>query len=151
MLETLNCNACGAPIEVTSSANFIHCNHCNTNLKIHRTASATFTESVDRLTNTTERLSDQVEKLTRQNELEALDRKWQNERASMMFRDKHGNMHVPSKMGAAGSVVGVAVGILWTIMAIAITQSAPNVGPFAVAKVIFPLFGVVFTGRFQAF
>ncbi|HEY3322926.1 MAG TPA: hypothetical protein VGP72_20900 [Planctomycetota bacterium] len=44
----------------------------------------------------------------------------------------------------AGRIVGVAFGILWTIMAIAITSSAPNEGPFPVAKIVFPLFGVVF-------
>jgi hypothetical protein len=40
--------------------------------------------------------------------------------------------------------VGGVFGVFWTIMAIAITSSAPNDGAFSIAKVFFPLFGVVF-------
>ena len=39
---------------------------------------------------------------------------------------------------------GAVFGVLWTILAIAITSSAPSDGPFVVAKVVFPLFGVFF-------
>lgn len=35
-------------------------------------------------------------------------------------------------------------GMLWTILAIAITSSAPSEGPFIVAKIIFPAFGILF-------
>ncbi len=37
-----------------------------------------------------------------------------------------------------------AFGVLWTILAIAITSGAPDDGPFVVAKIVFPLFGVLF-------
>ena len=47
-------------------------------------------------------------------------------------------------MGLGMAVVGGVFGLFWTIMAIAITGSAPDFGPFAIAKVVFPLFGVVF-------
>lgn len=145
MLETLNCNSCGAPIEVAGSAKFFRCNHCNTNLQVRRTSGATFTESVDRLADTTEKLSGQVEKLTKQGELEALDREWEFERESFMIQDKRGNRHVPSGNGAMiGAFTVAGFGLLWTIMAVSITQLAPNFGPFAIAKVIFPLFGVGF-------
>lgn len=40
--------------------------------------------------------------------------------------------------------IAVGFGVLWTIMAIAITSGAPSHGPFAVAKIVFPLFGVLF-------
>ena len=50
------------------------------------------------------------------------------------------------KEGIPIAIVGGAFGVLWTIMAIAITGGAPDVGPFSVAKVIFPLFGILFTG-----
>lgn len=35
-------------------------------------------------------------------------------------------------------------GVIWTLMAIAITSSAPDFGPFKVAKFVFPAFGVAF-------
>jgi hypothetical protein len=49
-------------------------------------------------------------------------------------------------MGIGGAVVGGVFGVFWTIMAFAITGSAPDEGPFTIAKVIFPLLGVLFTG-----
>jgi hypothetical protein len=36
-------------------------------------------------------------------------------------------------------------GVIWTILAIAVTGSAPDIGPFSVVKIVFPLFGVAFT------
>jgi hypothetical protein len=47
-------------------------------------------------------------------------------------------------MGIGAAVVGGAFGVIWTVMAIAITSGAPDFGPFAMAKTVFPLFGVVF-------
>jgi hypothetical protein len=62
-----------------------------------------------------------------------------------MVRGKHGTHHVPAKAFAWGSgAAAVVFGGLWTIMAISITSSAPNVGPFRIAKLVFPLFGIGF-------
>ena len=36
-------------------------------------------------------------------------------------------------------------GVLWTVLAIGLTASAPSDGPFLVAKFVFPGFGVLFT------
>ena len=145
MLESLVCNSCGAPLEVPTSANFVKCNHCNTTLRIHRSEGTTSTEAIEKLAKTTEQLADQVERLTQQNQLEMLDRNWEAERSSLMVRGKHGNRHVPAKAFAWGTgAVAVVFGGLWTIMAIAITSSAPNEGPFRIAKFVFPLFGFGF-------
>jgi hypothetical protein len=35
-------------------------------------------------------------------------------------------------------------GAIWTAMAIAITSSAPEVGPFRIVRIVFPLFGLGF-------
>ena len=145
MLESLLCNSCGAPLEVPDSANFIKCKHCNTTLKVHRSSRGTTTEAIEKLTETTENLAEQVQKLTRQNELERLDRQWEQERQTFTFRDQEGGSHLPAQRFAwiIGSTVAF-FGSLWTFLAISITRSAPNVGPFAVAKVVFPLFGIGF-------
>ena len=45
-----------------------------------------------------------------------------------------------------GMAVGVGIfGVFWTIFAASMTSGGPDFGGFGVAKVIFPLFGVVFT------
>jgi LSD1 subclass zinc finger protein len=145
MLESLVCNSCGAPLEVPNSARFIKCNHCNTTLRIHRSEGSTSTEAIEKLAKTTEQLADQVERLTLQNQLEMLDRKWESERRSFMVRGKNGSRQMPAKgLAWASGAAAVLFGGLWTIMAIAITSSAPNEGPFRIAKFVFPLFGVAF-------
>ena len=145
MLESLLCNSCGAPLEVPVSANFVKCNHCNATLKVHRSSGVTTTEAIEKLRETTEGLAEQVQKLTRQNELESLDRRWEIERQSFMIRDREGGTRTPLRGFAWASGIAAAFfGCIWTIFAISLTSSAPNVGPFAVAKVIFPLFGIGF-------
>lgn len=147
MLESLNCNSCGAPLEIPASARFFKCNHCNANLQVHRSSSGTFTEAVEKLTEQTEALAEQVERLTEQNEVAEFDRRWDIERESFMIESKNGNRQLPTEGTAwASGIVAVGFGTLWTIFAIAITQSAPSFGPFAVAKVVFPLFGLFFIG-----
>lgn len=145
--ESLICNSCGAPLDVPTSANFVSCNHCGTQLSINRSEDVTFTEQLARIEETTEALTDQLRELNNHQRLEALERDWQSRRMGFMLTGKNGRSYTPSKKMALGSGLGMAAfGILWTIMAIAITSSAPNFGPFAVAKVIFPLFGLGFIG-----
>jgi hypothetical protein len=92
-------------------------------------------------------LSDQLADVRYQNELAQIDRQWQIEQQRYLIADRYGRRHVPTPgMGIGGAVVGGIFGVFWTIMAFAITGSAPDAGPFPIVKVVFPLFGVLFTG-----
>lgn len=145
--ESLICNSCGAPLEVPTSANFVSCNHCGTQLSINRSSDVTFTKQLARIEETTEALTEQLRELNTYQRLEALERDWRSRQMRFMLTSKNGKSYAPSKKMAIGSgLAATAFGVLWTIMAIAITSSAPNFGPFAAAKVIFPLFGLVFVG-----
>ena len=67
------------------------------------------------------------------------------ERQQYLIRGRNGISDVPTAgMGIGSAVVGGGFGVLWTIMAVAMTAAAPDFGGFSAAKVIFPLFGVVF-------
>ncbi len=144
-MESLNCNSCGAPLEVPDSANYVKCNHCGQQLVVRRSESATFTEAVDRLAETTEALSEQVEELSRHNELAELDRRWELERENFTFSDKHGHRHLPDeKNSMIGGIVTVVFGCLWTIIAVGMMANAPNFGLFPIVKIVFPIFGVLF-------
>jgi hypothetical protein len=93
-----------------------------------------------------EHLADQLAEVKHQNELAQLDREWEIERQQYLIRNRLGVAQVPTAgMGIGMAVVGGLFGVFWTVMAAAITGSAPDVGPFSIAKVFFPLFGVVFT------
>jgi len=73
-LESLNCDHCGAPLEISLTANYVKCNHCGSQLAVRRSATATFTEKVEQLAETTEQLAEQVSDLTRQSKLTELER-----------------------------------------------------------------------------
>lgn len=144
-LEKLTCNCCGAPIEVPSLTNFVTCNHCSTQLTVKRTENATFTQKLDQLSEKTEQLSAQVAQLSSHSDLAALDREWELERENYMVSGKNGHRHLPTELGAVGGGIMITLfGCFWTAMAFGITSSAPDFGPFSVAKVMFPLFGVIF-------
>jgi hypothetical protein len=86
------------------------------------------------------------------NELERLDREWQLERQQYLITDRYGRSLIPTAgMGLATAILGGLFGTFWTIMAVSLTGAAPEFGPFAVAKVIFPLFGVLFTAAAVGF
>ncbi|EMI15535.1 putative membrane protein [Rhodopirellula maiorica SM1] len=108
----------------------------------------TFTEAVDKLTETTQSLSEQVSRLTANQEIADLDRRWEMQRNEFMITGKNGRTHLPTEGTAmVGGIVAVVFGGFWTVMAFAITSRSP----FGMAK-IFPLFGLVFiaVGIFSA-
>lgn len=93
-----------------------------------------------------DRLADQLAETRYQNELERVDREWQIEREKYMVADKYGRRHIPTTgTGKLTAVGGGIFGAFWTIMAFSITSGAPDAGPFSIAKIFFPLFGVAFT------
>ena len=139
-LEQLTCNACGAPLEVPESANFVTCNHCSTQLAVNRTESVTCTEALDRLAGSTEELTDRLDDLVAQNAIEALDREWQQERKKYITIHKNGQETIPTEDGAVkGGIGGAIFGAFWTVFTIAIMADAP----FLLPKLLFPGIGVL--------
>jgi hypothetical protein len=132
--ESLNCNSCGAPLAVPASANFVTCTHCGTHLAVRRSQNVAYTEALERIEQKTDRIADQVEQLSQENELDRLDREWELRRADLLVTDKHGRTSVPSAAGAVvGGGIAAAFGLFWTITAA--SMGAPG---------FFPLFGVLF-------
>jgi hypothetical protein len=145
-IARVTCDGCGAALEVGERARFATCKYCGAKLEIKHTESAVFTEVLERIDKNTAGMAEDLDAIRREQEIARLDREWQLERAGFLQRDKHGNLHEPSTTGGmVGAFIGGGFGLLWTIMAIAMTGSAPAEGPFVVAKVIFPLFGILFT------
>ncbi len=144
-VEKIACNGCGAPLEVATTTQFATCRHCGAKLSIQRTDTATFTEILEQLTAKTDQLSEQVSNLTSYTELAVLDREWELERENYMVTSKHGAKSIPSEAGSiGGGIVITLFGCFWTVMAFGVTSMAPSFGPFSIAQVAFPLFGVIF-------
>lgn len=93
-----------------------------------------------------ETLAAQLAETRYQNELDRIDREWAIEKEKYMVADRYGRRHVPTVgTGRATAIIGGVFGAFWTIMAFSITSGAPEFGAFTLAKVFFPLFGVVVT------
>lgn len=93
-----------------------------------------------------EHLGEQLAEVRYQNELARIDREWEQEKERYTVPGQHGRREIPTAgAGVGGGIVIGVFGVIWTAMAVAITGSAPNFGPFAIAKLAFPLFGVLFT------
>ena len=125
----LNCNHCGAPLEVAAKAKFVTCGFCNTRLSIQQTGSTYSTEVLEDLKETTEQIARDVEAIKHSTAIEQLDRQWERDRMSHMVTNKSGQHSLPTKGGAmvAGGVV-VGFGVIWTVIATAMASAASSMG-----------------------
>jgi DNA-directed RNA polymerase subunit RPC12/RpoP len=143
----LTCQNCGAPLDVPPTARYVTCSHCGSRLEIKRTPSAVFTEVLDRLDERTAAMADDLDAIRRDSEIERLDREWAARAAELSTRSKNGAISPPSKAGGFILIfVMGGFGLLWTIMAFAITGTGAAAvgGPFKIAACIFPAFGILF-------
>jgi hypothetical protein len=134
--QAVSCNNCGAPLEVGEQTRYATCAFCGSQLGIHRSGNAVYSEVLERISRDTADIADDVEVIRLQNELERLDREWLLEREQHMMRGKHGRTYRPSRAGGVvAAVVMGGFGVLWT--GLAVSMGAPF---------FFPLFGLVFIG-----
>jgi len=128
-LESLNCNNCGAPLEVAATSNFVTCNHCSTRLAVRRTESSAFTEQF-------EEVIDRLDRIERQHDLAELDRQWESEKAEFNVTDGHGYPQKATYLGAAASGIGGIFCLFW----IAIVSSfAPILALFGIIGIVLSL------------
>ena len=125
------CIHCGATLRVAGDATHVCCQYCNSELHVLHDGSRATTELVRAMH---EGLSQKLDVLRVQNDLERLDREWNMERENYMVTAKNGNRSVPSTMGSAAIGIFMAIaGIAWTVFAV--SNGAPG---------FFAFFGVVF-------
>jgi LSD1 subclass zinc finger protein len=133
-IVSLNCNSCGAPLQVTAGTNYVTCTHCGARLAVKRTGNSAYTEILEKLDQKTDAIAAQLEEITRQNEVERIDREWEQEREKYLTRHKDGSMTEPhAASGIFMSVVVCGFGIFWMVIA-------------AQVNGVMALFGVFFIG-----
>lgn len=111
-LVSVDCNHCGAPLEVGETTRFVTCGYCSKRLAVQRTDSAIYTEVLDEIRQTTNQLADDMEVIKMQNQIEQLDREWAMEREGYMVRNKHGVKEPPV------TGIGAVIAVLITLVAI---------------------------------
>jgi DNA-directed RNA polymerase subunit RPC12/RpoP len=133
-IVSLNCNSCGAPLRVTAGTNYVTCTHCGARLAVKRSGNSAYTEILEKLDQKTDAIAAQLEEITRQNEVERIDREWEQEREQYLTHHKDGTRSEPNAIGGlVMAVIAVGFGIFWMFTASKIA------GPMG-------LFGLVFIG-----
>ena len=167
-LLALNCNRCGAPLEVPEKAKFVTCTFCQTQLAVQRSGGAAYTEALEKLDERTEQIADDVEILKLQAELDRLDREWTSGRERYMLANKEGVMSVPHRSAAViGMIISTVGGLAFTIFSSTMMGGGLGLGmegpffdvdgtqikfdhgpsvadPFSSISSIFPMFGLAF-------
>ena len=153
MLESLCCNSCGAPLEVPTTANFVKCTQCGSNLKVTRSEGVVLTQAVVKLDVSTKQLAHQVNRLKLQNDLQMLDQEWEKEREQYLIHTKH-RAQEPS-IGTALLQGGVPFGFGLFVTYCGLTSYGPNHAPafgilIAGAGIAIGLSGISKATRYQA-
>jgi len=122
-LETLNCNECGALIQVPAVARYVTCNRCGAHLVVQRTGVATYTETTRKPPEAgvhdlaVREMAGRLEQLEHESELARIDREWDRERERYMVLSRYGRRYVPSAAAAVVmGVLGIGFGLFWTVM-----------------------------------
>jgi hypothetical protein len=127
-VETVNCNECGALIQVPSTAKYCTCTRCGEHLVVHRSDVAAYTEALprrdDRRGPADDRrwreLEGRLDDLAYENALMRLDREWDRERERYMMYGRYGRRYQPNAtlgivfmaIGGAAALAGVSVALL---------------------------------------
>ena len=150
---SLNCNHCGAPLDVPAKARFATCGFCEAKLAIEHVGNSYSTSVLEDLKETTDKIARDVAEIKSSSEIQDLDAQWERERVQHMVTGKDGRQSLPTKSGAiVGGIFIAGFGLFWTIMAAGMTSAGARMGlPGAIR--IFPLFGLLFVafGLFMAF
>jgi hypothetical protein len=143
-MKTINltCNHCGAPLEVAEGTNFVTCRFCSSRLAVEHSESAFYTRVVEAIEQQTNALSQDLETIKLQNEIERLDREWQMQREQLCHRGKDGQLREPTVVATiVGSVLLSAFGVVGLVMASAAPSFGGNSPIFSIAPIVG--FGVI--------
>jgi hypothetical protein len=150
-LLSLTCQHCGAPLEVPAKITHLTCQFCGTRLKVQRTGSAAYTETLEEVAQSVARVADNTDQLKLEQEIARLDREWMMSRDQYMVRGKDGQISVPTKTSAAiGGAIIVVFGLIWTLVAAGMAGAVGfginqvGGGPLSILPGLFPCFGVLF-------
>jgi hypothetical protein len=119
--QAVNCNNCGAPLEVGEATKYATCGFCGSQLEIRRSGGALYSDVLQTVSHRTAAIAEDLETIRLQNELERLDREWMLERDTYTVRDGQGGSHRP---GVAGGVAVLVFGAIFGLFWIGVTMAA---------------------------
>jgi hypothetical protein len=103
-------------LQVAAATRFVVCQFCGSSLEVRRTESAVFTQEVAEIAENTKRMAGRLEAIEIQNELERLDREWEEQKAALVWHGRAGGKKHSTNplygLGAAIFLAGAATGAL---------------------------------------
>lgn len=103
-LLALNCNECGASIEVSEQAKFVTCGFCSTRLRVQHTDTSAFTEAL-------EEMASDLDEIRRDVAITRLDQEWMQERQKHLVQNSDGSTSAPTiGSGIVTLVLATAIG-----------------------------------------
>ena len=121
------CQGCGADLQVDETIRFATCNYCHARLEIVHDPRVTHTRLLEEIALNTGRSADRLHVLELQNDLERLEREWENEQARhLIFTGEGRRKALPTEFDnyALGAIMG-AVGIVALPLSFFIGEWAP--------------------------
>lgn len=106
---SLNCNHCGAPLDVPAKAKYVTCGFCDSRLQVQHTGNTYSTTVIEQLVEQANQIQEDVEFLKRQAAIAELDERWKRQRSKFTVRDNNGRESIPTAMGAALQAIGATV------------------------------------------
>lgn len=115
--DAVQCNQCGAPLEIPVSARFVTCRHCSSSLAVNRTPSIVTTEVIERVTNAVDQMASDVADLKRRAELQEIDEAWEREQKRYLIQTEKGATEPSEATGIVMAVVAVVGGLAFASVA----------------------------------
>lgn len=130
-VQSLSCNNCGAPLEVSPNANYVTCSYCKARLAIKRNASTAYTEVLTQIGENTGQMAGDLRFMRLKQQLQLLDEHWQEQ--DQQFRQqqttlqaKAASANKSSRSTRAYSVLGMIIGIFVALDALSVTSSGAS-------------------------
>lgn len=133
-ITSLNCNNCGANLEVQPNVKFFTCKFCKSSLSIKHSGNVVYTEVLDEIKNNTEILIDSSEEMLIEKKIARLDREWMIQSQKYQTTGKNGRTHHPENSNGVVELVGFILAFGFIIFWISKAMSIDDSG-------VFPLFG----------
>lgn len=117
-IQKVSCNSCGNLLQIETTTKYVTCNNCDTALELIQTGSSCYTKerSGNKTTvPTTNKISSNAVIYT---ELEMLDRAWQNDLPSYMYKGTLPD--VEYKRNLAGGISAIVFSSVWIVFMICI-------------------------------
>ena len=118
----INCNSCGANLDLPKKVNFFQCSFCGSNLKLVKGQDVLFTEVLDELKEQTESISQSAKIIQIEQSIERLDREWEMQKDRLGLEEKDVGTE-NSMVQVFGIVLAVGFVIFWIVGAVKMSNA----------------------------